>query len=83
MNRKVVLFHLREAAEQLNKTILALTNEADYDMGEFRAEMSHLYHHLNTGWNGRDQTDEQFKECTDADFYEFRKFPTNEDLWLD
>jgi len=83
MNRNVVLFHLREAAEQLNKTIEFLTNDTDYDIGAFRVEMNHLYQHLNTAWNGRDQSDEQFKECTDTDFYQFRKFPTDEDLWLD
>jgi len=75
--------HLREAAEQLNDTIQAMNNDADYDIGDFRVEMSHLYNHLNTAWNGRDQTDEQFKECTDEDFSRFRKFPTDEDLLLD
>jgi hypothetical protein len=83
MNREVVLFHLREAAEQLNETIQGLTNETDYDIGDFRVQMSHLYQHLNTSWNGRDQSDEQFKKCTDEDFYQFRKFPTDEDLLLD
>jgi hypothetical protein len=83
MNRNVVLFHLREAAEQLNQTIKELTNETDYGIGEFRVEMSHLYSHLNTAWNGRDQTDEQFEQCADQDFERFRKFPSGEDLLLD
>jgi len=82
MNREVVLFHLREAAEQLDKSIEALTNDTDYDIGDFRVEMSHLYQHLNTAWNGQNQTDQQFQECTDEDFYQFRKFPTDEYLLL-
>ena len=76
MNRSVVLFHPREASEQLDKTIKGLTSQSDYGAEEFLVEMSHLYHHLNTAWNGRDQTDEQFKQCTGEDFYRFRKFPT-------
>jgi hypothetical protein len=83
MNRKIVLFHLQEAAEQLNETIQSLTKKTDYDVEAFRVEMMHLYHHLNTAWNGRDQTDKQFKECTDQDFKRFRKFPTEEELLLD
>jgi len=83
MNQKIVLFHLREAAEQLEKTIQALASEANYGVEELCVEMSHVYHHLNTAWNGRDQTDSQFKECTAQDFARFRKFPTEEVLLLD
>lgn len=82
MNRQIVLFHLREAAEQLDKTIQTLVGETDYGAEELRVEMSHLYHHLNTAWNGRDQTDAQFQECTDEDFERFRKFPSEQDTGL-
>jgi len=75
MNRKVILSHLREAAEQLNETIQRLESNAEYGVEELEVEMGHLYHHLNTAWNGRDQTDEQFKKCTDEDFARFRRFP--------
>ena len=83
MNRSVVLFHLREAAEQLNGTIQSLGGDGDYGAEEFQVDMGHLYHHLNTAWNGRDQTDEQHKQCTDVDFARFRKFPNESDLFLD
>jgi hypothetical protein len=83
MNHKVVLFHLREAKEELDQTIAEIASQPDYDSAEFRVAMSHLYHHLNTAWNGRDQTDEQFKICTDLDFARFRKFPQDADLLLD
>jgi hypothetical protein len=42
--------------------------------------MGHLYHHLNTAWNGRGQTEEQFAKCTDDDFERFRRFPKDEDF---
>jgi hypothetical protein len=83
MNRSVVLFHLREAAEQLKETIQNLERRDDYGLEEFQVEMSHLYTHLNTAWNGRDQTDAQFAKCTDQDFNQFRGFPKESELFLD
>jgi hypothetical protein len=83
MNRSVVLFHLREAAEQLNDTIQSLANDGDYGTEELQVEMGHLYHHLNTAWNGRDQSDEQFEKCTAQDFARFQKFPNESELFLD
>ena len=83
MNRNVVLFHLREAAQQLNETIQSLASDGAYGAEEFQVEMGHLYHHVNTAWNGRHQTEEQFRKCTDADFAQFRKFPNQSELFLD
>ncbi len=83
MNRSVVLFHLREAAEQLKETIQSLESAGDYGIEEYQVEMGHLYQHLNTAWNGRDQTDAQFAKCTDQDFDQFRRFPKESDLFLD
>ena len=75
MNRGVVLFHLQEAAEQLNETIRSLSSDQEYGDEAFQIEMGHLYHHLNTAWNGRDQTDEQHQKGSDEDFARFRRFP--------
>ncbi len=83
MNRQIVSFHLREAAEELNRTIAELERDESYDLEEFRVAMGHLYHHLNTAWNGRDQTDEEFAECTDESFQRFRKFPSESELFLE
>jgi len=75
MNRKVVLFHLNEAREELEGTIERIQNKPDYGIEHYRAAMGHLYHHLNTAWNGQNQTDEQFKKCSEKDFERFLKFP--------
>jgi hypothetical protein len=83
MNRSVALFHLREASEQLNQTIQNLESRGAYGIEEFQVEMGHLYHHLNTAWNGRDQTDAQHAKCTDEDFKRFRQFPKESELFLD
>jgi hypothetical protein len=50
---------------------------------EFQVEMGHLYHHLNTAWNGREQTDAEFEKCRDEDFARFRKFPLESEIFLD
>lgn len=75
MNRRVVLFHLREAVEELERTIGELSQDRRYGEGAFEVAMGHAYHHLNTAWNGRNQTEKQFRYCTDQDFNRFRRFP--------
>ena len=83
MNRDILSFHLREVAEELNRTIAEVEGNASYDVEEFRVAMGHLYHHLTTAWNGRDQTDDEFAECTDERFQRFRKFPSESELFLE
>jgi len=83
MNRDSVLIHLREAKEELDRTIAEIADDQDYDIGDFRVAMSHLYHHLNTAWNGKNATAERHSECAQTDFDTWRKFPPNQDLLLD
>lgn len=83
MNREAVLFHLREAKEELDRTIAEIASEVSYDSEEFQVAMSHLYHHLNTAWNGREASVEQHHECAQRDFDAWRKFPQESDLFLD
>ncbi len=84
MNRRVVLFHLREAAEELNRTVEELARSTRYTEESLEVAMGHLYHHLNTAWNGRNQTDKQDFECTNRDFNRFRRFPKEREfVYLD
>ncbi len=83
MNRDAVLFHLREAKEGLDRTIEEIERDQNYDCGEFVVAMSHLYHHLNTAWNGKDASAERHRECAQRDFDAWRKFPSDADLLLD
>ena len=52
----------------------------DYDYGEFFVAVSHAYHHLNTAWNAREEPPAKVEECTEGDFYRWRRFPTDIDL---
>jgi hypothetical protein len=80
MNHQAIIFHLREAAEELNKTVKNLEQDEMYDKESLEVAMGHIYHHLNTAWNGRNQTDKQFRESTGQDFARFRKFPKENDF---
>lgn len=77
MNKKHVLFHLKEAKEELDRTIEEI--ERDAENYSLYVAMMHLYSHLNTAWNARER-DPNHQE-TDADFYHDRQFP--KDLPID
>ena len=53
LNREWILAHLREAKEELDRTIDNIENDEKYDEIKFRIAMLHLYSHLNTAWNER------------------------------
>src|SRR6266568_6197731 len=80
MNRSAILFHLREAAEELNKTVGEIERKRSYSEVSLDIAMGHIYHHLNTAWNGRAQTADQFEQCTDEDFNRFRRFPKEQEF---
>lgn len=77
MNREWVLFNLREAAEELNRTISDIERTPDYGDAEFSVAIQHLYHHVNTAWNGRDASPERATACAEGDFDVWRQFPTD------
>jgi hypothetical protein len=96
MNIKVILSNLREAQEQLAETIEQLSNDPDYaetfeqlsndpDYPDYveahlRAEITHIYDHINTAWNARYTTDDKWRACEEDDFFRWRAFPTDIDL---
>jgi hypothetical protein len=80
MNRDWVLFHLKEAHEELTRTIQGIEQDPDYDYGEYYVAMMHLYHHLNTAWNSRDASPERVQKCTDEEFAQWRQFPNDVDM---
>ena len=77
MNKDWVLFHLREAHEELTRTITAIETHPQFDEVVFEIAMGHLYNHLNTAWNSRNVDDERAAKCSDEDFYAWRAFPSD------
>jgi hypothetical protein len=77
MNRDWVLTNLREANEELTRTIADIERDATYDFGEYRVAMQHLYHHLNTAWNARDASPLAVQASTDAIFNRWSALPSD------
>jgi len=75
MARDYILWNLREAAEELSRTISALESDADYTEAELMLAMGHLYHHLNTAWNARHATTARIEACSEEDFKAWSQFP--------
>jgi hypothetical protein len=74
MNHRIIHFNLEEAQEQLRATIAKL-KDPSYSFRDFHVEMAHLYHHLNTAWNARNATNEQWRKLSDEDYVRWEQFP--------
>jgi hypothetical protein len=77
MNRDWVLFHLRQAHEELARTIAELEQDPEYEYGDYWPAMQHLYHHLNTAWNAREATPQEVDRAGDPEFNRWSAFPTD------
>lgn len=77
MNTDWVLYNLREAAKELSRMVSDIETTPDYGYGEFFVAMQHLYHHVNTAWNGRDASPQRVTACLEEDFDAWRRFPTD------
>jgi hypothetical protein len=80
MNPNVISFHLQEAVQELTRTIQQVQENNNFEFEDFQVAMSHIYLHLNTAWNGRNQTDEEFSKCSQETFQRFRRFPKESDM---
>jgi hypothetical protein len=79
MNKDHILFHLKEAEEAIRKTISSIETDSAYDVAELRLEVAHIYHHLNTSWNGRDEPND---EASEENFDKWRIFPKDLEDYL-
>jgi hypothetical protein len=78
MNRDHILLYLQEAQEQLARTIAEIRDDPEYDIGQYIVAVQHIYHHLNTAWNGRDASANQLAQLDDDLFRKWSAYP--EDL---
>jgi hypothetical protein len=81
MNKDYVLYNLDEAQKALSEIIADMRSNRDYDYGAYIVDITHVYHHLNTAWNARDESKGATDRCSEADFYRWRQFPTG-DIYL-
>lgn len=80
MNKDWTVLHLREALEELTRTIAELESEPEYCEGKFYVAMAHMYSHLNTAWNSRAVADDELSCFSAEEFDAWRKFPSDIEL---
>ena len=80
MNKEWVLFHLKEALEEIDDTIKDIEGDPEYGDPEYSVAMTHLYHHINTAWNSRNSSDNETAESSEANFSKWRLLPTDVDM---
>ncbi len=80
MNKPHIRFHLTEARQALEQLITELDSDTEYEFGDYRVDIEHVYHHINSAWNGRDASAAAVDACTQEDFDTWRKFPTDIEL---
>ena len=77
MNKPYITFHLSEASEALDKLLKDMGSDPEYEYGDYRVDMEHLYHHINSAWNAREASEKAASDCSEEDFRRWRQFPTD------
>jgi hypothetical protein len=76
VNRELVLHHLAEAHQALTRMLQDAREDPEWGIGELVAEMPHLYHHINTAWNGRESSNAA-GQASDTEFRQWSAFPVD------
>jgi hypothetical protein len=74
MQKEYALFNLKEAKSALEDLIAEMESDADYDIGNYMADIQHLYWHINSAWNGR-EFEVSAHKLTDEMYEQFIQFP--------
>ena len=82
MNKNWVLFHLAVAHEDLGRLLADMQSNRRYEVDEYVVDIANVYHHLNTAWNARNATDTAAREWSNEDYYRWRQFPPEEEIYL-
>ena len=74
LNRKIILYNIREAREQL-ENIEKLLEEKSLSEIDFQIKLEHAYHHLNFAWNIRHEPTKNYVNLSNENFNKWSKFP--------
>ena len=75
-SRSIIVSNFHEAACSIKHLNDDLKNDRLYSMGQFKAEMGHMYHHINFAWNIRGLADlEQYIKISDEKFRKWTQYP--------
>jgi hypothetical protein len=75
MNTRFIASNLKEAEQDLQRLTARAAAGEDISFEDFHVAMAHIYHHLNSAWNGRNITDAEWRECTDENYKKWESFP--------
>ena len=75
LNKEWVLSNLRDAKEELDRTITEIETDPGYEFGELSVAMAHIYHHVNSAWNSREASEQEVTECSEESFSRWRQMP--------
>jgi hypothetical protein len=75
MNKEFILSDLEEAKKELEQMIREIESDANFDFDGYCVEMQHIYYHINKAWNLRKEDEENIRNCSKKDFFEWSKFP--------
>jgi hypothetical protein len=73
--RAQIAYNLTDALEELSHIIEMFGPEAEIDEDGFRARMAHLYWHLNTAWNMRNVSGDEFQLAGKGQLNAWGQFP--------
>ena len=67
----MLMHELDDAKEHLTNLIAEIKNDLEYNDGNLRVDLGHLYSHLNRAWYRRNKSE----DITEAEWVEASKFP--------
>ena len=77
MNQRFIQSNLKEAQEELARLLEALSSDGEVSFEDFHSQMAHVYHHLNSAWNGRNISDADWRGYSDKTYQALEKFPAD------
>lgn len=76
MNTKFITFNFQEIAEEV-ELILRDMKAGGMTEEKYLKSIQHIYHHLNTAWNGRNAPADALDVAREADIRKWEKFPSD------
>ena len=75
LNKKWVLWNLKEAKEELGRGISKIESDPDFTSAGFGVVLTEVYEHVNMAWNSREVSDAEARECSTENYWRWRRMP--------
>jgi len=78
MNTRYLQILLQDAAGNLRSLLDEIAENPDFSDIELSIHLNDVYGSLNTAWNGRELTEKEAADISEAQYYRLRSFPIQE-----